>query len=159
METMKAQITVIGAGPGGYVAAIRAARLGFKTLLVELKEENIGGVCLNRGCIPTKSLLHTVKAADILKKQKDRGIKIEGSISIDLAAAVARSKSISSNLRKGKHYAKRRYNRASRSRTRNRSPSRPRSRPNGWAVCRRTGRKLSMSKLWSHNASRRWAAM
>ena len=65
----------------------------------------------------------------------------------------------SSNLRKGKHYAKRRYNRASRSRTRNKSPSRPGSRPNGWAVCRRTGRKLSMSQLWSHNASRGWTAM
>jgi dihydrolipoamide dehydrogenase len=101
VERKKAQIAVIGAGPGGYVAAIRAARLGLKTILVELGEERLGGVCLNWGCVPTKSLLHTVRTAENLMKQKDRGITLEGKVGIDLAAAVARSKKVIETLRKG----------------------------------------------------------
>lgn len=101
MENKKAQVAIIGGGPGGYVAAIHAARLGLQTVLVEQKEENLGGVCLNCGCVPTKSLLHTVKIVDQLKKQKDRGISMEGGFQIDLAAAIERSQKVITTLRKG----------------------------------------------------------
>ena len=101
METKQAQVTIIGAGPGGYVAAIRAAQLGLKTVLVELEQDKVGGVCLNSGCVPTKCLLHTVKTVEALEKQKDRGVIVEGSVGIDLGAAMARSQDVIARLRKG----------------------------------------------------------
>jgi dihydrolipoamide dehydrogenase len=101
MEEIKTQLTVIGAGPGGYVAALRAARLGIRTVLVDLEPDRLGGVCLNWGCVPTKSLLHTVRAADMAARHRDRGLAVEGSVSVDLAAAVDRSKKVTATLRKG----------------------------------------------------------
>ena len=68
-------VTVIGGGPGGYVAAIRAAQLGLKTAIVE--KEHLGGVCLNWGCIPSKALLRNAEIANLLKRGKDFGFSFE----------------------------------------------------------------------------------
>lgn len=76
-------IVVIGAGPGGYVAAIRAAQSGLKTALVE-KDKRLGGTCLLRGCIPTKSLLHSAELLDELKHAKNHGI-VAGDVGFDFA--------------------------------------------------------------------------
>ncbi|HPZ70927.1 MAG TPA: FAD-dependent oxidoreductase, partial [Peptococcaceae bacterium] len=65
-------LAVIGGGPGGYVAAIRAAQLGAKTVLIE--KDVLGGTCLNRGCIPTKTFLQSVKALREIKKLRDLGV-------------------------------------------------------------------------------------
>ena len=71
------QIIVIGGGPGGYVAAIRAAQLGAKVTLIE--KEHLGGTCLNIGCIPTKCLLHSAELVEDIKNQgKDIGVKVTG---------------------------------------------------------------------------------
>ena len=71
------QIIVIGGGPGGYVAAIRAAQLGAKVTLIE--KEHLGGTCLNIGCIPTKCLLHSAELVeDIRNQSKDIGVKVTG---------------------------------------------------------------------------------
>src|SRR5580700_1929215 len=69
-------ILIIGGGPGGYVAAIRAAQLGFKTAVVE--REHLGGICLNWGCIPTKALLRSSEIATLLKHAGDFGFNIKG---------------------------------------------------------------------------------
>ena len=94
----KVDILVIGGGPGGYTAAIRAVQLGFTVALVE--KDELGGVCLNWGCIPTKSLLH---AADVLREIKTAGqLGIEvGEPKIDLSKMVKRSRRVASRLSKG----------------------------------------------------------
>ena len=74
---MKFDIIVLGSGPGGYVAAIRAAQLGYSTAIVE--RENLGGICLNWGCIPTKALLKSAQVYNYLKHTSDYGIDLEGS--------------------------------------------------------------------------------
>jgi dihydrolipoamide dehydrogenase len=91
-------IVVIGAGPGGYVAAIRAAQLGYSTACVE--EGNLGGVCLNIGCIPTKALLESAAMISHLGHAKDFGVTV-GEIKTDLAQAVKRSRQVSDRLVKG----------------------------------------------------------
>jgi dihydrolipoamide dehydrogenase len=91
-------IVVIGAGPGGYVAAIRAAQLGYSTACVE--EGNLGGVCLNIGCIPTKALLESAAMITHLGHAKDFGITV-GDIKSDLAQAVRRSRQVADRLVKG----------------------------------------------------------
>ncbi|MFL5381867.1 MAG: dihydrolipoyl dehydrogenase [Longimicrobiaceae bacterium] len=91
-------IVVIGAGPGGYVAAIRAAQLGYSTACVE--EGNLGGVCLNIGCIPTKALLESAAMISHLGHAKEFGITV-GEIRTDLAQAVKRSRQVSERLVKG----------------------------------------------------------
>jgi len=91
-------IVVIGAGPGGYVAAIRAAQLGYSTACVE--EGNLGGVCLNIGCIPTKALLESAAMISHLGHAKDFGITV-GEVKTDLAQAVKRSRQVSERLVKG----------------------------------------------------------
>lgn len=91
-------IVVIGAGPGGYVAAIRAAQLGYNTACVE--EGNLGGVCLNIGCIPTKALLESAAMITHLGHAKDFGVTV-GEIKTDLAQAVKRSRQVSERLVKG----------------------------------------------------------
>ncbi len=80
------QVVVIGAGPGGYVAAIRAAQLGKDVILVE-KEERLGGVCLNVGCIPSKALIHAADLADEVRSAKKLGLKVEG-LYVDLPQMV-----------------------------------------------------------------------
>ncbi|HOJ23182.1 MAG TPA: FAD-dependent oxidoreductase, partial [Armatimonadota bacterium] len=69
-------VVVIGGGPGGYVAAIRAAQLGLRTAVVE--REALGGVCLNWGCIPTKALIHNAGLVNTLKQAKEFGIAFDG---------------------------------------------------------------------------------
>ena len=91
-------IVVIGAGPGGYVAAIKAAQLGYKTACVE--EDNVGGVCLNWGCIPTKALLESAAMITHLGHAKDFGVTV-GEIKTDMAQAVKRSRQVSERLTKG----------------------------------------------------------
>ena len=91
-------IVIIGAGPGGYVAAIRAAQLGYKTACVE--EANLGGVCLNIGCIPTKALLESAAMITHLGHAKEFGVTVEG-LKTDMAQAVKRSRQVSERLVKG----------------------------------------------------------
>jgi len=92
-------VVILGGGPGGYVAAIRAAQLGFSTAVVE--RESLGGICLNWGCIPTKALLRTAEIAHLLRDQaKDFGFEI-GAWSFDLAKVVARSRRVAERLSKG----------------------------------------------------------
>ena len=81
-------VIVIGSGPGGYVTAIRAAQLGFKTAIVE--REHLGGICLNWGCIPTKALLRSAEAYHMATHAKDYGLVLEGSVRPDPAAIVKR---------------------------------------------------------------------
>jgi dihydrolipoamide dehydrogenase len=92
-------ILFIGGGPGGYVAAIRAAQLGFKTAVVE--REHLGGICLNWGCIPTKALLRTAEIFHYAEHAKDYGLKLEGKITYDPAAVVKRSRAVSGQLNGG----------------------------------------------------------
>jgi dihydrolipoamide dehydrogenase len=90
---------VIGGGPGGYVAAIRAAQLGFKTAVVE--REHLGGICLNWGCIPTKALLRSAEIFHTLNHAKDYGLTVDGKIGFDPAAVVKRSRAVSAQLNNG----------------------------------------------------------
>jgi dihydrolipoamide dehydrogenase len=91
-------VIIIGSGPGGYVTAIRAAQLGFKTAIVE--REHLGGICLNWGCIPTKALLRTAEIYHYAKHAKDYGLKIEN-VTYDPADVVKRSRGVSSRLNGG----------------------------------------------------------
>lgn len=91
-------VVVIGSGPGGYVAAIRAAQLGLKTACVE--RESLGGICLNWGCIPTKALLRSAEVLDHIQHAKDFGIKV-GSVEADFPAIIARSRGIADKVSKG----------------------------------------------------------
>jgi dihydrolipoamide dehydrogenase len=93
-------LTVIGSGPGGYVAAIRAAQMGLKVAVVERDPAGCGGTCLQRGCIPTKALLHTADLYEDLKNGKDFGIVAE-KIGIDFPALMTRKQRIVQRLSKG----------------------------------------------------------
>lgn len=95
----KFDLIVIGAGPGGYVAAIRAAQLGMKTACVE--RERPGGVCLNWGCIPTKSLLKSAEAMRLVRHADEFGVTIEGKIGFDWKKVIARSRAVSEKLSRG----------------------------------------------------------
>ena len=92
-------IIVIGSGPGGYVTAIRAAQLGFKTAIVE--REHLGGICLNWGCIPTKALLRSAEAFHMATHAKDYGLVLNGTVTPDTAAVVKRSRGVSAQLNGG----------------------------------------------------------
>lgn len=93
-------LLVLGAGPGGYVAAIRAAQLGLKVAIIEKKYW--GGVCLNVGCIPSKALLRNAELSHIFHEQADQfGIKVEGKVTFDFGAAFKRSREVSDRLTKG----------------------------------------------------------
>jgi dihydrolipoamide dehydrogenase len=92
---------IIGAGPGGYVAAIRAAQLGLKTAVIE--REHLGGVCLNWGCIPTKALLRSVEVLRLLRRAGDFGLKA-GDTGFDLPAIVGRSRKVAEKLSAGVAY-------------------------------------------------------
>jgi len=96
---MKFDVLVIGSGPGGYVAAIRASQLGLKTAVVE--KESIGGVCLNWGCIPTKSLLKSAQVFEYLKHAEDYGIVIDGEAKADFNKVVDRSRTVADGMSKG----------------------------------------------------------
>jgi dihydrolipoamide dehydrogenase len=92
-------VIIIGSGPGGYVTAVRAAQLGFKTAIVE--REHLGGICLNWGCIPTKALLRSAEIMHYSDHLKDYGLKLEGKVVPDTAAVVDRSRKVSARLNGG----------------------------------------------------------
>lgn len=91
-------LIVLGSGPGGYVAAIRASQLGLKTAIVE--RENLGGICLNWGCIPTKALLKSAQVFDYISHASDYGIKV-GSAEADFTGMVKRSRGVADGMSKG----------------------------------------------------------
>ena len=95
---MTYDILVLGSGPGGYVAAIRASQLGMKVGIIE--KENLGGICLNWGCIPTKALLKSAQVYEYLKHVDEYGLKAEA-IDKDFEKVVARSRSVAENMSKG----------------------------------------------------------
>ncbi|MBG7631174.1 MAG: dihydrolipoyl dehydrogenase [Bacteroidetes bacterium] len=95
---MKYDVIIIGSGPGGYVTAIRASQLGFKVAVVE--KENLGGICLNWGCIPTKALLKSAQVYDYLKHVDDYGLKAEA-IDKDFEAVISRSRNVADGMSKG----------------------------------------------------------
>ncbi len=92
-------VIIIGAGPGGYVTAVRAAQLGLKTAVVE--REHLGGICSNWGCIPTKALLRSAEVMHLAEHAKDYGLTLEGRISPDLQAVVERSRGVAGRMNNG----------------------------------------------------------
>jgi dihydrolipoamide dehydrogenase len=99
MSTSGYDVIVIGSGPGGYVAAIRAAQLGLRTAVVE--QAHLGGICLNWGCIPTKALLRSAEVLRTVEEAAAFGVVVEGKPSIDIEAMVARSRAVSRELNTG----------------------------------------------------------
>lgn len=99
MESVKTEIVVVGAGPGGYAAAFYAADLGKKVILVE-RDERLGGVCLNRGCIPSKALLHAAHTITAARESEHRGITFAAP-TIDLTKLRAWKESILTRLSGG----------------------------------------------------------
>tara|TARA_R110002012_G_scaffold206357_1_gene376109 strand:+ start:23839 stop:25212 length:1374 start_codon:yes stop_codon:yes gene_type:complete len=95
---MKYDIIVLGSGPGGYVTAIRASQLGFKTAVIE--KENLGGVCLNWGCIPTKALLKSAQVFEYLKHAEDYGLTVKD-VDKDFDAVVKRSRGVADGMSNG----------------------------------------------------------
>ena len=95
---MNYDVIVIGSGPGGYVTAIRASQLGFKTAIVE--KENLGGVCLNWGCIPTKALLKSAQVFEYLNHAKEYGLSADN-IKADFSAVIKRSRDVADGMSKG----------------------------------------------------------
>ncbi|MDE4096585.1 dihydrolipoyl dehydrogenase [Phaeobacter gallaeciensis] len=98
MAAQTYDVIVIGAGPGGYVAAIRAAQLGLKTAVIE--RENLGGICLNWGCIPTKAMLRSSEVFHLMHRAKEFGLSADG-IGYDLDAVVKRSRGVAKQLSSG----------------------------------------------------------
>ncbi|TGD45207.1 dihydrolipoyl dehydrogenase [Pseudotabrizicola sediminis] len=98
MAVSSFDVIVVGAGPGGYVAAIRASQLGLKVAIIE--RENLGGICLNWGCIPTKAMLRSAEVFHLMERAKEFGLKADG-IGYDLPAVVARSRAVAKQLSGG----------------------------------------------------------
>jgi dihydrolipoamide dehydrogenase len=103
----KFDLVVVGSGPGGYVAAIRASQLGLKAAVVE--KEKVGGVCLNWGCIPTKALIKNAEVVNLFKKGKEFGISYEN-MNVDFSVAVKRSRKAAMKLSKGIEYLMKKNN-------------------------------------------------
>ena len=95
---MSYDLIVLGSGPGGYVAAIRASQLGLKTAIIE--RESLGGICLNWGCIPTKALLKSAQVFEYLNHAADYGITVKGG-EADFPAVVKRSRDVAEGMSKG----------------------------------------------------------
>ncbi|MEM8583084.1 MAG: dihydrolipoyl dehydrogenase [Bacteroidota bacterium] len=98
---MTYDLIVLGAGPGGYVAAIRASQLGMKTAIIE--RESLGGICLNWGCIPTKALLKSAQVFEYIQHAQDYGIKIE-SAEADFDSMISRSRNVADGMSKGVNF-------------------------------------------------------
>ncbi|HUN04702.1 MAG TPA: FAD-dependent oxidoreductase, partial [Niabella sp.] len=90
-------VVVLGSGPGGYVAAIRASQLGLKTAIIE--KESLGGICLNWGCIPTKALLKSAQVVNDIKHSEEYGIEAQGKPNFE--AIVKRSRGVAEKMSKG----------------------------------------------------------
>ena len=105
---MKYDIIVIGSGPGGYVAAIRAAQLGKQVVIVEKAE--LGGVCLNWGCIPTKALLKSAQVFSYCKNAAHYGVAVEGEVKPDFEKIVARSRTVAETMSKGVQFLMKKNN-------------------------------------------------
>ena len=101
MADLKYDVIIVGSGPGGYVTAIRASQLGFKVAVVE--REQLGGICLNWGCIPSKSLLKNAELVNQIKDSEKWGISFDN-VSFDFAKAINRSREVSSQLTQGIEY-------------------------------------------------------
>lgn len=99
---MNFDLIIIGSGPGGYVAAIRASQLGMKVGVIEKAE--LGGICLNWGCIPTKSLLKSAQVFEYLKHAADYGISFSGEVTSDFQKIIERSRNIAAGMSKGIQY-------------------------------------------------------
>lgn len=95
---MNFDVIVLGSGPGGYVAAIRASQLGLKTAIIE--KESLGGICLNWGCIPTKALLKSANVFEYIKHASDYGIEVKDS-KVDFGAVIQRSRNVADGMSKG----------------------------------------------------------
>ena len=95
---MSYDVVIVGSGPGGYVAAIRASQLGLKTAIIE--RESLGGICLNWGCIPTKALLKSAQVFEYLNHASDYGITVKGG-SADFSAIIKRSRDVADGMSKG----------------------------------------------------------
>src|ERR1700756_1305850 len=95
---MDYDLIVIGSGPGGYVAAIRASQLGLKTAIVE--RESLGGICLNWGCIPTKALLKSAEVFEYINHAADYGINVSGG-EVNFDALIKRSRGVADGMSKG----------------------------------------------------------
>ena len=95
---MNFDIIIIGSGPGGYVAAVRASQLGFKTAIVE--KESLGGICLNWGCIPTKALLKSAQVFEYIQHAEDFGINVT-KYNLNFVDIINRSRGVANNMSKG----------------------------------------------------------
>ncbi|HPV87762.1 MAG TPA: dihydrolipoyl dehydrogenase [Bacteroidales bacterium] len=104
---MSYDLVIIGSGPAGYVAAVRAAQLGFSTAVIE--KGPLGGVCLNWGCIPTKALLKSIEILNNARNAGTYGIRIPGTVEPDLAAIVSRSREVAAQMTKGIEYLFKKY--------------------------------------------------
>lgn len=91
MSETRYDVIIIGSGPGGYVAAVRAGQLGLKTAVVE--KQALGGVCLNVGCIPTKALLHSADLLEELKESQKFGVTV-GEVTFDLSGAMKHKQTV-----------------------------------------------------------------
>jgi dihydrolipoamide dehydrogenase len=98
---MNFDIIVLGSGPGGYVAAIRASQLGFKVAVIE--KENLGGICLNWGCIPTKALLKSAQVFEYINHASDYGITI-GQPKAEFDKMISRSRGVADGMSKGVNF-------------------------------------------------------
>ena len=97
----KYNLIVIGSGPGGYVAAIRASQLGMKVAIVE--KESLGGICLNWGCIPTKALLKSAQVFSYVNKSDDFGINVKNA-TVNFESVINRSRYVDEQMRKGVNF-------------------------------------------------------
>jgi len=104
---MNYDVIILGSGPGGYVTAIRASQLGFKVAIVE--RENLGGICLNWGCIPTKALLKSAQVYDYLKHVDAYGLKAK-EIDKDFTAVIKRSRNVAEGMSKGVQFLMKKNN-------------------------------------------------
>src|SRR3982750_4543030 len=95
---MAYDVIVLGSGPGGYPAAIRASQLGFSVAIIE--KESLGGICLNWGCIPTKALLKSAQVYEYMKHSKDYGI-VSGDVQPDFGGVIKRSRGVADKMSKG----------------------------------------------------------
>lgn len=105
---MKYDVIVIGSGPGGYVAAIRASQQGKKAAIVERAE--VGGICLNWGCIPTKALLRSAEVFTALQHAESFGIRIDGEAAVDFPAVIQRSRDVAATMSRGIQFLLKKYN-------------------------------------------------